>query len=98
MEVRKALAVALQLLSYVARVAAVALCVLVVILCFAGVTSRLGIVWLVTDLSRAMPEIISGYGVISSPFGGVFRLDFTIVAVALFILDYILARLSRACR
>ena len=98
MDVRSACAVALTLLAIVVRMLAVALCILVVVLCFAGAAAKLGIVWLVTDISRATPDLIAGYGVIASPFGGVFRLDFAVVALCLFILDYILSRVARALR
>lgn len=98
MDVRRAAAVALTLISYALRVLAIAMCALVVVLCFSGLAARIGIVGLVTDLSRAIPQVIAGYGVISSPFGGVFRLDFTIVAVILFLLDYLCARIAHALR
>lgn len=52
----------------------------------------------VVDLSRAMPAVIAGYGVITTPFGGVFRLDFALVAAVLFLLDYVCCRASRALR
>ena len=98
MDVRKAGAVALKVLAYALRLMALALCALVVLLCFSGLSARLGIVGFVTDLSRDIPSIISGYGVVSSPFGGVFRLDFALVAVALFVLDYLCCRASAALR
>ncbi len=98
MDARRALAVTLTLLSYALRILAVLMCALVVVLCFSGMSARLGIVGLVTELSRAMPNVIAGYGVISSPFGGVFRLDFTIVAVCLFLLDYLCAKLAHSLR
>lgn len=98
MDARKAAAVALNVLSYALRLCAIALCVIVVILCFSGLVSRLGLVNLVIDLSRALPSAISGWGVIASPFGGVFRLDFAVVAAVLFLLDLACARLSRAIR
>ena len=43
-------------------------------------------------------SIIAIYGVITSPFGGVFRLDYAIVAVILFVADYLLTRASRRVR
>ena len=46
----------------------------------------------------ALPSAIAGYGVITSPFGGVFRLDYAIVAVILFVADYLLTRASRRVR
>lgn len=98
MDTRKAGAVALIILAYAFRLMAIALCVITCVLCFSGITARLGIVGIVTDLSRTLPQLIAGYGVISSPFGGVFRLDFALTAVALFLLDYLCCRASRALR
>ena len=91
MDARKALAVALNILAYILRFCAIVLCVLVIILCFSGMVSRLG-------LSRALPQVIAGWGVIASPFGGIFRLDFTIVAAVCFLLDFICVRISRSLR
>ena len=63
-----------------------------------GLTAKLQIVGFVVELSRALPSAIAGYGVITSPFGGVFRLDYAIVAVILFVADYLLTRASRRVR
>ena len=52
----------------------------------------------IIDLSRALPQVIAGWGVIASPFGGIFRLDFTIVAAVCFLLDFICVRISRSLR
>ena len=90
----RALAIAASLLALILRLFGIALCALVVLLCFSGMTARLSIV----GLSRMLPDVIAGYGVITTPFGGVFRLDFALTAVAFFILDYLLSRLSRALR
>lgn len=94
----RALAIAASLLALILRLFGIALCALVVLLCFSGMTARLSIVGLVVELSRMLPDVIAGYGVITTPFGGVFRLDFALTAVAFFILDYLLSRLSRALR
>lgn len=98
MDARRAGAVALTLLSYAFRILAITGCVLTVLLCFGGVSTRLNIASAVVDLSRALPELIAGYGVVASPFGGVFRLDFALTAVVLFALDYGCARAARALR
>lgn len=98
MDARKAGAVALNILAYAFRACAIALCVLVIILCFPGLVSRLGLVNFVIDLSRALPQVIAGWGVIASPFGGIFRLDFAVVAVVFFLLDFACVRLSRMLR
>ena len=98
MGARSAGAVALALLSFAFRALAVALCALTVLLCFGGMAARLNISDAVIDLSRALPAIISGYGVVASPLGGVFRLDFALTAVALFALDHICALAARRLR
>ena len=98
MDSRKALAVALTLLGFAFRLFALVLCALTVILCFNGVATMLGIVTFVVDLTQALPDIIAGYGLIPTPFGGVFRFDFAVMAVACFALDYALARISRSIR
>ena len=98
MGARRAGATALAVLAYVFRFAGIALCALTCALCFSGVAAQLGIVGIVVDLSRAIPSAISGYGVVASPFGGVFRLDFAIVAAVFYALDYACVRVSSAIR
>lgn len=98
MDSRKALAVALTLLGFAFRLFALVLCALTVILSFNGVATMLGIVAFVVDLTQALPDIIAGYGLIPTPFGGVFRFDFAVMAVVCFALDYALARISRSIR
>lgn len=98
MDARNAAAVALNILAYVFRLCAIVLCLLIIILCFSGLVTRLGLVNFVVDLSRALPSVIAGWGVIASPFGGIFRLDYTVVAVVLFVLDFACVRASRALR
>lgn len=98
MDSRKALAIALTLLGFAFRLFALVLCALSVILCFNGVATMLGIVTFVVDLTQALPDLIAGYGLIPTPFGGVFRFDFAIMAVICFALDYLLGRISRSIR
>ncbi len=98
MNARNAGAVALNILSYILRLCGIALCALVIVLCFSGLAARLDIVRLVVDISRAIPEAIAGYGLVATPFGGVFRLDFALMAAACYALDYACLRASRALR
>ncbi len=91
-------AVALNLLSYVLRIAGIALCLLTVLLCFSGVAARLNIVGIVVELSRMLPDVIAGYGLMPTPFGGVFRLDYAVIAVVCFLADYACCRASRSLR
>ena len=98
MNSRKAAAVAMSVLSIVCRVCGVFMTLMTVMLCFSGIAARLQIVGFVVELSRALPDAIAGYGVITSPFGGVFRFDYAIVAVVFFVIDYVLTRASRSVR
>ena len=98
MDSRRALAIFLTVLSGAFRIGGVLMAALTAILCFPGVSARLNLVGFVIDLSRSLPELISGYGLITSPFGGVFRLDFALVACFLLVLDFIFQRASRALR
>lgn len=95
---RKAGAVALTLLAWSLRLCAVALAAIVVVLCFSGLATRLGIVRMVIDISRALPSFIAGYGLVATPFGGVFRLDFALVAVVLLLMDYALLKVAELLR
>lgn len=98
MDSRNAAAVTLSVLSWAFRLVAIALSIIVIVLCFSGLVAKLNIVGLVVDLSRALPAAIAGWGVIASPFGGVFRFDFALVALACFVLDYVCQRFSRMVR
>ena len=53
---------------------------------------------LVMDLTQALPDVIAGYGLITSPFGGVFRFDFALAMVFLLVVDYAAQRAARALR
>lgn len=97
-EAFRAGAIAFEVAAWACRLCAIALCALTVALCFSGLTAKLNVVGLVVDLSRALPSAIAGYGVMTSPFGGVYRLDFAAVAFALFLIDYACMRASRAMR
>lgn len=98
MEARKAAAVALNICAYAFRIIGIALCALVIMLCFPGIVNQLGLTGLVIDLSRVLPSVIAGWGVIVSPFGGVFRFDFLIVGIVFFVFDFACSRISRAVR
>ncbi|MFR3878300.1 MAG: hypothetical protein ACLTYW_09310 [Collinsella sp.] len=95
---RKAAAVAMSIIAIACRICGIFMSAMTVLLCFSGLTAKLQIVGFVVELSRALPSAIAGYGVITSPFGGVFRLDYAIVAVILFVADYLLTRASRRVR
>ena len=98
MDSRNAAAVTLSVLSWAFRLVAIALSIIVIVLCFSGLVAKLNIVGRVVDLARALPAAIAGWGVIASPFGGVFRFDFALVALTCFVLDYVCQRVSRMVR
>ncbi|MBE6469522.1 MAG: hypothetical protein E7001_06155 [Coriobacteriaceae bacterium] len=98
MQGRSAGAVALTLIGWACRALGWALAAITVILCVSGLSARLNMVGLVVDLSRALPAVIAGYGVITTPFGGIFRFDFALIVVALMIVDYVCLRAARMLR
>lgn len=98
MDVRRAASIALMIFSWAFRLAAIALAAIVVLQCFSGMTLRWNLVDLVIDISRALPKAISGYGLVTTPFGGVFRFDFAFVAACLFACDYLCQRVAHALR
>ena len=90
MNSRKAAAVAMSIIAIACRICGIFMSAMTVLLCFSGLTAKM--------LSRALPSALAGYGVITSPFGGVFRLDYAIVVIILFVIDYLLTRASRRVR
>lgn len=98
MDLHRAAAIVCSILAYILRASAIALGFLTVILCFPGIGGRLNLTGLVIDITQALPDVISGYGLITSPFGGVFRFDFALVMVVLLVADYVLIRISHAIR
>ena len=98
MDSRRAGAIACSVLGVICRVLAWGMCAITAVLCFSSLSTRLGLVGFVIELSSALPDVIAGYGLIPTPFGGVFRLDFALVACFLLVLDYICQRASRALR
>lgn len=98
MDLHRAAAIACSILAYILRALAIAMGILTVILCFPSIGARLNLTGLVIDLTRALPDVISGYGLITSPFGGVFRFDFALVMVVLLVADYVFVRISRSLR
>lgn len=83
-------------LAFAARVAAVLLVALTVANIFATGAVRAAILPLTTWLGRLVPEGLAGSLVFRTPFGGAFRGDFAVLAVGLFVLDWLLSKLSSA--
>lgn len=94
MDERRAGAIALKIVGAACRVIAWTLCALTVALCFNGVVTRLNIVSFIVDVTQVLPDLIAGYGLIPTPFGGVFRFDFACMAVMFFLVDYACGRIA----
>ena len=84
MNSRKAAAVAMSIIAIACRICGIFMSAMTVLLCFSGLTAKLQIVGFVVELSRALPSAIAGYG--------------AIVAIILFVADYLLTRASRRVR
>ena len=89
---RSGVRVALNAAAHVARVRAVALCVLVVVDSFdVGVLHR--VLLDVNGLAAGVvPQSVLGLLVFRTPMGGAFRGDFALVAIVLFVIDWLLTR------
>lgn len=98
MDSRRAAAIACSVLGVICRVLGWGMCAITVLLCFSSLSTRLGLVGFVVDLSSVLPDIIAGYGLVPTPFGGVFRLDFAVVAVVLFLIDMVCMRAAARLR
>ena len=61
MDSRKAAAISLAVLGVAFRIAGILMAALTAMLCFPGVSARLNLVGFIIDLSRSLPELISGY-------------------------------------
>ena len=94
MQLRRAAAIALNVMAVAFRVLGIVFGALTVLLCFPSMAQRLNIAGFVLDLSHALPDIIEGYGLVTSPFGGVFRLDFALAMIGLLVLDYACQRIA----
>jgi hypothetical protein len=86
----------LNAVALVARVLAVVLCVLVVVDSLDLGTLHTVLLDVNGFVSNLVPQSVSGLLVFRTPMGGAFRGDFALVAVALFVIDWLLAR--AACR
>ena len=79
----------LRALSLCARLAAIATSLLVIVASFGANRHRAVVVSLITQASALIPAGLQGRLVIETPFGGAFRGDLAVLAVALFLIDWI---------
>ena len=88
-----------SLALYIVACALLACCLLLLaltlVLLFSQVALALGAAPLAMSVTRALPAWLAMLGVVASPFGGVFRTDFLIVAVALLVAAKIVRRLAK---
>ena len=89
------LAFALRLMACVLLVACVLMLLLIVVMLFPQVALSLGLTPVAFSISRILPAGLSMLGVVASPFGGVFRTDFVIVVVVMFVAAKILSRIAK---
>lgn len=88
----------LTFISVILRILAIMLSLLVVANAFVSGSWRIRVVNVTALFSALMPSSLSGVLVRETPFGGVLRGDFVIAALALFIMDWLLARKARSLR
>ena len=89
-------AFALRTLGTVLRVCAIVMCILITLLCFPTGPLRQLLLAATTFADGLVPAPLAGLFVFLTPFGGAFRGDYAIVAVALFALDYVCQRGAHA--
>ncbi|NLQ12757.1 hypothetical protein HGI81_02685 [Olsenella sp. KGMB02461] len=95
--IRRLFSALFRVVAYLARIAAILLSGLVVILCL-GTATNLGVVGVIMTLNGMVPSAISGMLVIPTPLGGAFRGDFALLAIALFVVDWAAMRIASALR
>jgi hypothetical protein len=88
----------LKLIAVVLRLCAIALAALVVANAFNIGPLRIRLVEITSTVASWIPDGLSGSLVYQTPFGGVLRGDFVAVAVAFFIVDWLLSRKARELR
>ncbi len=88
----------MHLVAVLLRIAALALCAIVVAGAFPFVSTRLRLTYLVNFVNPLIPDFISGLVVFQTPFGGAFRGDFAFAALVLFILDWICMKVAARYR
>lgn len=88
----------LALVSWVLRLGAIGLSLLVVLGSFTFGTSRPELIRAMAVATGLLPQGFAGLYVFDTPFGGAFRGDLAIAAIVLFVLDWILCRIRVALR
>ncbi len=88
--------VLVQILSCVCMAASLFMLLLSASLISTAVALSLHVSSLALTVSQLIPAPLSFWGVLASPFGGVFRTDFIIVAIVLFVAAKLLHLLRKA--
>ncbi|QWT17027.1 hypothetical protein KPC83_04015 [Collinsella sp. zg1085] len=98
MHAYKAGALVLACIAWICRILAQLTAALIVVMCFAGLSVKLGLAGFIVELSASLPPLLAGYGLISTPFGGVFRFDIACLVVILCLIDYVCLRIAAQLR
>lgn len=93
---RRVVARILYVLSCALVALSVALVVLAAVFLVPQVAVSLRAAPLALAVTQALPGWLAFWGVLSSPFGGVFRTDFVLVALAAFIVSKLVRKIARA--
>ena len=83
-------------LALAPRVAAIGVCALVVLCALPMTSVRLMVVNACNVVDRFVPDVLAGVLVYETPFGGAFRGDFALLALGLFIIDWLLVKVAYA--
>lgn len=93
--IRDALSIVVRLLSCLCLVGTIFLLVLTALFLSPQVAASLRVAPLALAVTAHMPAWLAFWGVLSSPLGGVFRTDFVVVALLLFVLGKVLHRIAK---
>ena len=86
------------LVGFALRLAAIALSLLVIASALLVGSHRASLVTILNMTPLMLPNALFGQFVYETPFGGVFRGDFAIASIILFVLDYVCMRFSTSLR
>ena len=92
---RKALSLALYIVACLAVVLCLALLALCAVLLFNSVAVALHAAPVALAVTQRLPSWLAFWGVLPSPFGGLFRTDFFVLAIVLLIGAKVVRRIAR---
>ncbi len=92
---RRIISLILYIIACACVVVSIVLLLVTAALLVSDVAVTLRVAPLALDITRLLPDFLQYWSVISSPFGGVFRTDFAVVALVFFILAALIRRIAR---